>query len=90
MREPQGPFCQSCSMPMEKPEMFGTNADGSQSKEYCVYCFKDGRFTEPGISMQQMIDRCVTVMVQQKIMAEDQARDLMKRTIPTLTRWKRE
>ncbi len=27
------PFCQSCGMPMEKPEDFGTNADKTKSKE---------------------------------------------------------
>ena len=90
MMQPQGPFCQSCAMPQEKPEMFGTNTDGSKSEEYCTYCFKNGKFTEPDISMQEMIDKCVTIMGQQKIMTEDQARDLMNITIPTLKRWKTE
>ena len=84
----QGPFCQSCSMPMETPEMFGTNADGSKSEEYCTYCFQGGAFTEPDISMQEMINKCVTIMNQLKIMPEDQARDLMEKTIPLLKRWK--
>lgn len=75
-------------MPMEKPEMFGTNADGSKSEEYCAYCFQGGAFTEPDISMQEMIDKCVTIMNQLKIMPEDQARDLMKKAIPSLKRWK--
>jgi hypothetical protein len=39
MMQTQGPFCQSCAMPMETPEMFGTHADGSKSEEYCAYCF---------------------------------------------------
>jgi Putative zinc ribbon domain len=30
-------FCQSCAMPMAKPDDYGTNLDGSQSKEYCHY-----------------------------------------------------
>jgi len=90
MLQPQGPYCQSCAMPMEKPEMFGTNTDGSKSEEYCTYCFKSGKLTEPDILMQEMIDKCVTIMGQQKIMAEDQARDLMNKAIPTLKRWKTE
>jgi hypothetical protein len=53
---------------MEKPEMFGTNTDGSMSEEYCTYCFQSGKFTEPGISMQEMIDKCVSIMGQHKIM----------------------
>lgn len=40
------PICQSCGMPLSKPEDFGTNADGSESKEYCGFCFQNGRFTE--------------------------------------------
>ena len=88
MMQPQGPFCQSCAMPMEKSEMFGTHEDGSKSDEYCTFCFQKGTFTEPDISMQEMIDKCVAIMDQQKIMPEDQARDLMTKTIPSLKRWK--
>lgn len=29
-----GPFCQSCGMPMVKPE------------DYCNHCFQNGEFTE--------------------------------------------
>ena len=39
-------FCQSCGMPMDTPELFGTNADGSKNEDYCTYCFKDGKFTQ--------------------------------------------
>jgi len=38
MMQRQGPFCQSCAMPQEKLEMFGTNTDGSKSEEYRTYC----------------------------------------------------
>lgn len=76
-------------MPMERPEMFGTNADGSKSEEYCAYCFQKGAFTEPDISRQEMIDKCVAIMNQRKIMPEDQARNLMAKTIPSLKRWKK-
>ena len=37
-------FCQSCGMPLTD-EVLGTNADGSKSEEYCIYCYKDGAFT---------------------------------------------
>jgi len=32
-------ICQSCAMPMNKEEDFGTNADGSKNEEYCTHCF---------------------------------------------------
>jgi len=85
---PKEPFCQSCAMPMESAELFGTEAGGSKSEDYCTHCFQNGRFTEPEISMQAMIDKCVAVMVQMNIMPEEQARTLMTKTLPTLKRWR--
>ena len=39
-------YCQSCGMPLVKAEDFATNKDGTPMSEYCIYCFKDGDFTE--------------------------------------------
>ena len=37
--------CQRCGMmPLEKPEDFGTNADGSRNKDYCCFCYENGAF----------------------------------------------
>jgi len=88
MHQPKGPFCQSCAMPMNSTEVFGTNSDGSKTEEFCTYCFQNGKFTAPDITVQEMIDKCVSIMNQQKIMPEEQARDLMTKTIPNLNRWK--
>ena len=87
---PKGPFCQSCAMPMDKPELFGANADDSASDEYCVYCFKKGEFTEPDITMEEMIDRCVKHMVEQDIMPEEEARKLLTKYMPRMKRWREE
>ena len=39
-------FCQSCGMPMgDTDELYGTEADGSKSTDYCSYCYADGAFT---------------------------------------------
>jgi len=75
-------------MPMNSTEVFGTNSDGSKTEEFCTYCFQNGKFTAPDITVQEMIDKCVSIMNQQKIMPEEQARDLMTKTIPNLNRWK--
>ena len=88
MNQPEGPFCQSCAMPMSSSELFGTNSDGTKTDEYCTYCFQNGEFTAPNITMQEKIDMCVSIMSQQNIMPEDQARDLLARTLPHLKRWK--
>jgi hypothetical protein len=86
-QEPEGPFCQSCGMPLAKPEDFGTARNGSRINDYCRHCFQDGAFTEPDISMNEMIDKCVSIMAQKAMMPELQARGLMADVIPKLKRW---
>ncbi|GAI16613.1 unnamed protein product, partial [marine sediment metagenome] len=51
--KPKGPFCQSCAMPMQKPDDFGTNADVSKNEEYCHYCF---------INVEREYARCITAL----------------------------
>jgi hypothetical protein len=34
--------------------VIGTDAEGMRINDYCVYCFRDGAFTEPNISREQM------------------------------------
>ncbi len=46
--KPQGPFCQSCAMPMAKPQNFGTNADGIQNQEYCHLFFSQWQIYRTG------------------------------------------
>ena len=32
--------CQCCCMPMgDTDDLYGTNEDGSKSKDYCKYCY---------------------------------------------------
>lgn len=87
-QEPRGPFCQSCAMPLEKPEDFGTDQAGYRLNDFCRYCFVNGAFTEPDISMQAMQDKCVSVMDSQGIMPAQQARALMADVLPRLKRWR--
>ena len=75
-------------MPLENPESMGSNADGSRCAEYCRHCFQKGKFTAPDISMPEMIDKCIRILTQMKVMPEPQARELFTRTIPTLKRWR--
>lgn len=83
-------FCQCCGMPMgDTDEMYGLNADGSKNKDYCSYCFKDGKFTFNG-SMDELIEFCIpNVTSANKGMTDEQARNMMKSFFPTLKRWKK-
>ena len=83
-----GQVCQSCAMPMSKPEDFGTNADGSPSNEYCRYCFQNGEFTAK-MEMPEYIEMQIKIAVEKLGMSEDKARQMAENTIPNLKRWKK-
>lgn len=74
-------------MPMRKEDDHGTNADGSRSTDYCHFCFKDGKFTEEGITMEQKIEKMVSFAKSMNI-PEESAREMAKNILPTLKRWK--
>ena len=40
-------FCQCCGLPLQAAADFGTEADGTASADYCVYCYKDGAAATP-------------------------------------------
>jgi hypothetical protein len=90
MAPPQqkGPFCQSCSMPLAKPEDFGTDRAGFRVNDYCTHCYKDGAFTEPELTLPEMIDRCVGIMAAQRIMTANEARALLSDVMPRMKRWR--
>ncbi|MFH0912633.1 MAG: zinc ribbon domain-containing protein [Patescibacteria group bacterium] len=82
-------ICQSCSMPLKKPADFGTNADGSRNEDYCCYCYQKGEFTEPNITMDQMIDKVAGMMIQMQNISEDHALEICVNFIPKLKRWRK-
>ena len=49
-------FCQSCGMPLTD-DVLGTNADGTKNEDYCMYCYKDGKFLQD-CTMEEMIEHC--------------------------------
>lgn len=82
-------FCQSCGMPMgDTDELYGTQADGSKSADYCSYCYEDGKFSAD-VTMDQMIDFCAKPMADAiPGMTTVQAKEQMLEFFPLLKRWK--
>ncbi|ERI93267.1 hypothetical protein HMPREF1982_01691 [Clostridiales bacterium oral taxon 876 str. F0540] len=78
-------FCQSCGMPMNE-EVLGTNSDGTKNTEYCIYCYKEGSFTSPNTTLEQMIEECVPFM-KENGMEEAEARRILNDQLPKLKRW---
>lgn len=78
-------ICQSCSMPLNDEKLFGNNQDGSKNEDYCLYCFKDGKFTSDE-TIEGMIEICVPHMVKQGF-EESKAREMLNGVLPSLKRW---
>lgn len=78
-------FCQSCSMPLTQ-ELMGTEKDGSPSHEYCKYCYQQGEFTNPTLTLEQMIGH-MTGMMERKKLPEDVLEAAIAR-MPHLKRWR--
>lgn len=79
-------FCQSCCMPLDNEEMLGTETDGSKNKEYCKYCYQNGAFVNPDLTIDEMRGIVISKMEEYKI-----PEDIIEKTVqhlPHLNRWK--
>lgn len=81
-------------MPLLNPEDFGTNADGSRNEEYCLYCYQKGAFTNPEMTVEEMIELNLKYIDQfrdenGKSYTAEQARGILLEYLPTLQRWKK-
>lgn len=81
-------ICQSCGKPLDRPADHGTEAGGNPSQEYCSICYKQGAFTQPSITMEQMIDKTANVMAIQMGIPQPKAKELVGTYMPKLKRWK--
>ena len=79
-------FCQSCSMPLDKTEMMGTEKDGSKSKEYCTYCYQNGAFINPTMTLNEMKTLVKEQMEKRKIDAG--IINMAVSSLPNLKRWR--
>ncbi|MBO4570165.1 MAG: zinc ribbon domain-containing protein [Clostridia bacterium] len=81
-------ICQSCAMPMESAELYGTNKDGSVNEDYCKYCYDKGEFIQK-VSMEEFIDMC-SQFGEQAGMTNEQMKEYCSSVFPTLRRWKKQ
>ena len=47
-------FCQSCGLPLSKDELLGTEKDGTLNNEFCHYCYQNGSYTNPMVTLAEM------------------------------------
>jgi hypothetical protein len=78
-------ICQSCSMPLDNPDLWGTEKDGSTTNEYCKYCYQNGGFTNPDLTLEEMKEHMMKIMGKDNL-PEDILERAMNR-LPFLKRW---
>ena len=80
-------FCQSCTMPIDHVENRGTERDGSKSTLYCKYCYQNGQFVNPQMTLDQMKEIVTTQM--QKLKISDTITHQSLDMLPHLKRWRK-
>lgn len=84
-------WCQSCGMPLVKPEDFGTDADGGRNADYCTWCYRDGAFTAD-MTLDEMIEANLQFLDEwnrdsEKQWTKDEVREELRMMMPRLKRW---
>lgn len=72
--------CQSCGMPLP-PE--------STADEYCSFCWKDEKFTQPDLTLEGMIAASIEYMTTKMNFSKEDAEAMSRKILPGLRRWKK-
>lgn len=80
--------CQSCGMKMTEG-FWGSNKDGSESREYCKFCFQEGEFVMPELTSEDMIQLSIHNMTDDLGMEIEKATKIANEYIPKLKRWQK-
>ncbi len=82
-------ICQSCGMIIgEGKSQFGTEVDGLYSKDYCVFCYSNGKFNH-NINKEQMIDILTPSILEfDKDISIDEIKVVLDENLSKLKRWR--
>jgi len=88
-----GTTCQSCSWPLNEPDVLGTNADESVNMNYCGHCHPKGEFS-PEQNIAEMVDTLIAGLeyfneAKGTKYTEQEAREFFTNHLATLPRWKK-
>lgn len=76
--------CQSCGMPLDQPDLFGTEKDGSKSTVYCKYCYRDGKIVNPDMTFEEM-----KTLVRTKLNEQHMPEDIISQAVAGLSKLRR-
>ncbi|MEK6266506.1 MAG: zinc ribbon domain-containing protein [Clostridium sp.] len=81
--------CQSCGMPLNKDKKGGgSEKNGNKSSTYCSFCYEDGKFISPNISVDDMKGIVVSKMIEMKF--PKFIAKIFAKNIHKLERWKKQ
>ena len=66
---------------------FGTDEQGSPVSEYCMFCYKDGSFTNPDQTVDEMVESSIGFMTANLGFEREQASQMSNDVIRKLRRW---
>ena len=74
-------------------DVLGTNADGSKNEDFCMYCYREGRFLQD-CTMEEMIEHCAQFVGAvneglEKPITREEYIGQMKTYFPQLKRWRK-
>lgn len=73
-------------MPLDGPDLWGSEKDGSPNHEYCKYCYQNGSFINPNMALAEMRLNIMHRMEKEKI-PFDTIEAAVNR-LPFLKRWR--
>lgn len=82
-------YCQSCGMPLTDEALLGTEKEGHKNQDYCTYCYEEGNFKQPNLTVEEMIDICVPHLKGDGMPANE-ARTMLTSFLPSLKRWRKQ
>lgn len=82
-------LCGSCGMPLLHDEDAGTEADGSLSTDYCIYCYRDGDLTEPDLTKEKAVRKYAPMMAANLGIPLAKAEEMVRQYLSTLPRWRK-
>ena len=74
-------------MPMRDESDYGTNDDSTVNSDYCCYCYDNGEFTEPDMTLEEMSDKVRDMMINDQNMPETDVSNFINKQLPNLKRW---
>ncbi len=79
-------YCQSCGMMFTGPDQHGHEADGTETEDFCRWCYDQGAYTYE-TTMEEMIEDCAPRMAEHMGWSVDECASLLGAILPNLRRW---